>query len=47
VIATPHVANMTQETIETIAQVSVENIRRMQAGLPPMHQVSNSHHANS
>ncbi|HEY7556780.1 MAG TPA: NAD(P)-dependent oxidoreductase [Candidatus Binatia bacterium] len=47
VIATPHVANMTQETIETIAQVSVENIRRMQAGLPPMHQVSNAHHANS
>jgi phosphoglycerate dehydrogenase-like enzyme len=47
VIATPHVANMTQETIETIARVSVENIRRVQAGLPPMHQVSNAHHANS
>jgi phosphoglycerate dehydrogenase-like enzyme len=43
VIATPHVANMTQETIETIARVSVENIRRVQAGLPPMHQVVNSH----
>jgi phosphoglycerate dehydrogenase-like enzyme len=45
VIATPHVANMTQETIETIARVSVENIRRMKAGLPPMHRVSESHHA--
>ncbi len=39
VIATPHVANMTLETIETIARVSAENIRRVQAGLPPMHQV--------
>ena len=42
VIATPHVANMTLETIETIAQVSAENIRRVQAGLPPMHQIVKS-----
>jgi phosphoglycerate dehydrogenase-like enzyme len=35
VIATPHVANMTLETIETIAQVAAENIRRVQAGLAP------------
>jgi phosphoglycerate dehydrogenase-like enzyme len=47
VIATPHVANMTQETIETIARVSVENIRRVQAGLPPMHQVLYPHHLPS
>ena len=46
VIATPHVANMTQETIETIARASVENIRRIQAGMPPMHLVSNAPHAN-
>ncbi|MGH7834605.1 MAG: NAD(P)-dependent oxidoreductase [Candidatus Binatia bacterium] len=39
VIATPHVANMTLETIETIARVSADNIRRVQAGLPPMHQI--------
>ena len=39
VIATPHVANMTLETIETIARVSVDNIRRVRAGLPPMHQI--------
>ena len=39
VIATPHVANMTLQTIETIAQVSAENIRRVYAGLPPIHQV--------
>jgi phosphoglycerate dehydrogenase-like enzyme len=38
VIATPHVANMTLETIETIARVSADNIRRVKAGLPPMHQ---------
>ena len=43
VIATPHVANMTLETIETIAQVSVENFRRVQAGLPPLHRVLSSH----
>ena len=43
VIATPHVANMTLETIETIARVSVENIRRVQAGLPPLHQILQSH----
>lgn len=42
VIATPHVANMTVETIETIARVSAENIRRVQAGLAPMHQIRNS-----
>jgi len=42
VIATPHVANMTQETIETIARVSVENIRRVQAGVPPIHQILKS-----
>jgi len=35
VIATPHVANMTLETIETIAQVAAENIRRVRAGLAP------------
>jgi phosphoglycerate dehydrogenase-like enzyme len=39
VIATPHVANMTVETIETIARVAANNIRRVQAGLPPMHQM--------
>lgn len=39
VIATPHVANMTLETIETIARVSAENIRRVEAGLPPRHQI--------
>lgn len=42
VIATPHVANMTQETIETIARVAAENIRRVKAGLPPMHQIPKS-----
>jgi phosphoglycerate dehydrogenase-like enzyme len=42
VIATPHVANMTLETIETIARVSADNIRRVQAGLPPMHQIVKS-----
>jgi len=42
VIATPHVANMTLETIETIARVAAENIRRVQAGLPPMHQILKS-----
>ena len=35
VIATPHVANMTLETIETIARVAAENIRRVQLGLAP------------
>jgi hypothetical protein len=30
---------MTLETIETIARVSADNIRRVQAGLPPMHQI--------
>jgi len=43
-IATPHVANMTLETIETIAQVSVDNIRRVRAGLPPMHQIMTASH---
>jgi phosphoglycerate dehydrogenase-like enzyme len=42
VIATPHVANMTLETIETIARVSADNIRQVQAGLPPMHQIVKS-----
>ena len=41
VVATPHVANMTLETIETIARAAAENIRRVQAGLPPMHQIRN------
>lgn len=40
VIATPHVANMTTESIETIARVAVENIRRVRSGLPPMHRVN-------
>lgn len=35
VIATPHVANMTLETIETIARVAAENIRRVKLGLAP------------
>lgn len=39
VIATPHVANMTQETIETIARESVRNIRRVQSGLSPIHPI--------
>jgi phosphoglycerate dehydrogenase-like enzyme len=42
VIATPHVANMTLETIDTIARVSADNIRRVQAGLPPMNQIVKS-----
>jgi phosphoglycerate dehydrogenase-like enzyme len=42
VIATPHVANMTVESIETIARFSADNIRRVQAGLPPMHQIIKS-----
>jgi phosphoglycerate dehydrogenase-like enzyme len=45
VIATPHVANMTQETIETIARESAENIRRVQQGLPPLHQLPAAAHA--
>jgi phosphoglycerate dehydrogenase-like enzyme len=40
VIATPHVANMTRETIETIAQESADNIRRVHAGLPPLYKIS-------
>ena len=44
VIATPHVANMTLETIETIARVSADNIRRVQAGLPAMNQLPTSTH---
>jgi phosphoglycerate dehydrogenase-like enzyme len=47
VVATPHVANMTLETIETIAQVAADNIRRAQAGLPPMHQLLKSHNVTS
>lgn len=42
VIATPHVANMTLETIETLARVTADNIRRVQAGLAPMHQIPKS-----
>ena len=42
VVATPHVANMTMETIETIARAAVDNIRRVQEGLPPMHQILKS-----
>jgi phosphoglycerate dehydrogenase-like enzyme len=42
VIATPHVANMTLETIETIARVAADNIRRVRAGLSPMHQIVKS-----
>jgi phosphoglycerate dehydrogenase-like enzyme len=45
VIASPHVANMTLETIATIARVAAENIRKMQAGLPPMHQIPTSPNA--
>lgn len=44
VIATPHVANMTLETIETIARVSVDNIRRVREGSPPMHRILRSAH---
>jgi phosphoglycerate dehydrogenase-like enzyme len=44
VIATPHVANMTLETIETIARVSADNIRRVFEGLAPMHQILPSSH---
>jgi phosphoglycerate dehydrogenase-like enzyme len=42
VIATPHVANMTRETIEAIARAAVENIRLVRAGLSPRHQVVKS-----
>jgi phosphoglycerate dehydrogenase-like enzyme len=49
VIATPHVANMTLETIDTIARVSADNIRRVHEGLSPMHQIlqasAGSHHS--
>lgn len=44
VIATPHVANMTMESIETIARAAADNIRRVQGGLPPLHQVLKSLH---
>ncbi len=44
VIATPHVANMTMETIETIARAAAENIRRVQAGRLPLHQIVGSIH---
>jgi phosphoglycerate dehydrogenase-like enzyme len=44
VIATPHVANMTMESIETIARAAADNIRRVQGGLLPMHQVLKSPH---
>lgn len=42
VIATPHVANMTTETIETIARAAADNIRRVHAGSPPLYQVGHS-----
>jgi phosphoglycerate dehydrogenase-like enzyme len=42
VVATPHVANMTMETIETIARAAADNIRRVREGLPPMHQILKS-----
>lgn len=44
VIATPHVANMTMETIETIARAAADNICRVQEGLPPLHQILKSPH---
>jgi phosphoglycerate dehydrogenase-like enzyme len=44
VIATPHVANMTLETIETIARAAAENIRRVQAGRSPLYQIVGSIH---
>jgi phosphoglycerate dehydrogenase-like enzyme len=44
VIATPHVANMTVESIETIARAAADNIRRVQGGLLPMYQVLKSPH---
>ncbi|HEX5606958.1 MAG TPA: 2-hydroxyacid dehydrogenase [Candidatus Binatia bacterium] len=47
VIATPHVANMTMETIETIAQAAADNIRRVYAGLPPLHEILKSPHVAS
>jgi phosphoglycerate dehydrogenase-like enzyme len=47
VIATPHVANMTMETIETIARAAADNIRRMQAGQPPLHHITQSLHSIS
>lgn len=39
VIATPHVAGITVEQNEAIAQAVVDNIRRVHAGLPPLHQI--------
>lgn len=44
VVATPHVANMTIESIETIARAAADNIRRVQGGLPPIHPVLKSPH---
>lgn len=44
VIATPHVANMTMESIETIARAAADNICRVQEGLPPLHQILKSPH---
>jgi phosphoglycerate dehydrogenase-like enzyme len=46
VVATPHVANMTLETIETIARAAADNIRRVQAGLPPMYQIQKPPNVN-
>lgn len=42
VIATPHMANMTLESIETIARAAADNIRRVQGGLRPLHEVGKS-----
>jgi phosphoglycerate dehydrogenase-like enzyme len=39
VIATPHVAGVTFNAMEAIAQVAADNIRRVRAGLPPIHQI--------
>ena len=39
VIATPHVAGVTLEAIETVTRVVVDNIRGVRAGLPPSHQI--------
>ena len=42
VIATPHVAGITLEAMETVARVVVDNIRGVRAGLPPSHQIPKS-----
>jgi phosphoglycerate dehydrogenase-like enzyme len=47
VIATPHVAGVTVEAMEAIARVVADNIRRVRAGLPPVHQILKSPHISS